>query len=58
MNEQGISGPLSVVTLVLMNLIIAILSDAYELVQSERRYYDGQAKIKRSLMYERLVMQI
>ena len=44
------------ITLVLMNLIIAILSDAYELVQSERKYYDGQAKIERSLMFERLAM--
>ena len=44
------------ITLVLMNLLIAILSDAYELVQSEKKYYEGKAKLERSLMYERLVM--
>ena len=37
-----------------MNLLIAILSDAYELVQSEQKYYDGKAKLHRSLMYERI----
>ena len=42
------------ITLVLMNLVIAILSDAYELVTSEKKYYDGKAKIRRSLMYEKL----
>ena len=42
------------ITLMLMNLIIAILSDAYELVTSETKYYDGKEKIRRSLMYERL----
>ena len=31
----------TLITLVLMNLLIAILSDAYELVQSERKFYDG-----------------
>ena len=44
------------ITLVLMNLLIAILSDAYELVQSEKKYYEGKAKLERSLMFERLVM--
>ena len=42
------------ITLMLMNLVIAILSDAYELVTSEKKYYDGKAKMRRSLMYERL----
>ena len=46
----------TMITLVLMNLIIAILSDAYELVQSEKKYYDGKVKIQRSLMYERFVI--
>ena len=44
----------TMITLVLMNLLIAILSDAYELVQSEKKYYDGKAKIHRSLVFERL----
>ena len=44
----------TLITLVLMNLLIAILSDAYELVQSEKRFYDGKAKLHRSLMYERI----
>ena len=44
----------TLITLVLMNLLIAILSDAYELVQSEQKYYDGKAKLHRSLMYERI----
>ena len=43
------------ITFVLMNLLIAILSDAYELVTSEKRYYDGKAKMHRSLMYETLI---
>ena len=46
----------TLITLVLMNLLIAILGDAYELVQSEKKYYDGKAILSRSLMYERLVM--
>ena len=46
----------TLITLILMNLLIAILSDAYELVQSEKKYYEGKAKLERSLMYERLVM--
>ena len=46
----------TLITLVLMNLLIAILSDAYELVTSERKYYDGVAKLHRSLAYERLAM--
>ena len=45
----------TLITLVLMNLLIAILGDAYELVTSEKRYYDGKAKMHRSLMYERLI---
>lgn len=45
----------TLITLVLMNLLIAILSDAYELVTSEKRYYDGKAKMHRSLMYESLI---
>ena len=44
------------ITLVLMNLLIAILGDAYELVQSERKYFDGKTKLSRSLMYEELAM--
>ena len=44
----------TLITLVLMNLLIAILGDAYELVTSEKRYYDGKAKMHKSLMYERL----
>ena len=31
------------ITLFLMNLLIAILSDAYELVTSERKYYNSKA---------------
>lgn len=31
----------TLITLILMNLLIAILSDAYELVTSEKKYYDG-----------------
>ena len=46
----------TLITLFLMNLLIAILSDAYELVTSEKKYYDGKAKIERSLLYERLVI--
>ena len=42
------------ITLMLMNLVIAILSDAYELVTSENKFYDGKAKLRRSLTYERL----
>ena len=49
-------GYTTLITLVLMNLLIAILSDAYELVTSERKFYDGKAKLQRSLMYERLKM--
>ena len=30
-----------------MNTLIAILSDAYELVQSERKYFDGKTKLSR-----------
>ena len=41
-----------------MNLIIAILSDAYELVQSEKKFYDGKEKIKRSMMYEKFVILV
>ena len=48
----------TLITLILMNLLIAILSDAYELVTSEKKYYDGQTKIRRSLSYERLAMFI
>ena len=44
------------ITLVLMNLLIAILSDAYELVQSEKKYYEGKAQLEKSLMFERLVV--
>ena len=44
------------ITLVLMNLLIAILSDAYELVQSEKKYYEGKVKLERSLMFARLVV--
>ena len=44
----------TLITFVLMNLLIAILSDAYELVISEKGYYDGKAKMHRSLMYETL----
>ena len=44
----------TLITLVLMNLLIAILGDAYELVQSEKKFYDGRAKLQKSLMYERL----
>ena len=39
-----------------MNLLIAILSDAYELVQSEKKYYEGKAQLEKSLMFERLVV--
>ena len=46
----------SLITLILMNLLIAILSDAYELVQSERKFYDGKAKLERTLMYERIAI--
>ena len=46
----------TLITLVLMNLLIAILSDAYEIVQSERKFYDGKAKLDRTLMYERLAI--
>ena len=46
----------TLITLFLMNLLIAILSDAYELVTSEKKYYDGKAKIERSLLYERLAI--
>ena len=42
------------ITLMLMNLVISILSDAFELVTSENKFYDGKAKLRRSLMYERL----
>ena len=48
----------TIITLFMMNLLIAILSDAYELVTSEKRYYDGKAKLDRSLIYERLVILI
>ena len=43
------------IALFLMNLLIAILSDAYELVTSEKKYYNGRALLHRSLSYERLV---
>ena len=46
----------TLITLVLMNLLIAILSDAYELVQAEKKYYDGKAKLSRTLMYERIAI--
>ena len=46
----------TLITLLLMNLLITILSDAYELVQSERKFYDGKAKLHRSLMFERLAI--
>ena len=39
-----------------MNLLIAILGDAYELVQSEKKFYDGRSRLQRSLIYERLGM--
>ena len=48
----------TLITLILMNLLITILSDAYELVQSEKKFYDGKAKLKRSLMFERLAIFI
>ena len=48
----------TVIFLVLMNLLISILGDAYELVTSEKKYYDGKAKLQRSLMYERLAIMI
>lgn len=43
------------ITLVMMNLLVSILGDAYELVTSEKKYYDGRAKLHRSLVYERLL---
>ena len=43
------------ITLVMMNLLVSILGDAYELVTSEKKYYDGRAKLHRSLAYERLI---
>ena len=46
------------ITLFLMNLLIAILSDAYELVNSEKKYYNGKAQLHRSLIYERLIIFI
>ena len=42
------------IALFLMNLLIAILSDAYELVTSEKKYYNSKAQLHRSLSYERL----
>ena len=48
----------TIIFLVLMNLLISILGDAYELVTSEKKYYDGKAKLQRSLMYERLAILI
>ena len=42
------------IALFLMNLLIAILSDAYELVTSEKKYYNGKAQLHRSLSYERI----
>ena len=35
----------TIIFLVLMNLLISILGDAYELVTSEKKYYDGKAKL-------------
>ena len=43
------------ITLVMMNLLVSILGDAYELVTSEKKYYDGRAKLHRSLVFERLI---
>ena len=44
------------ITVVLMNLVIAILSDKYEEVMTYRDYYEGKAMLKRSLAYEKLLM--
>ena len=44
------------ITLVLMNLVISILSDRYELVMAEFNYYNGKAKLQKSIAYERLIM--
>ena len=44
------------ITLVLMNLVIAILSDKYEAVTSERQFYEGKTMLKKSLMYEKILM--
>ena len=46
----------TMITLILMNIMIAILSDAYELVTSEKKYYDAKVKLQRSLAYERLIV--
>ena len=43
------------ITLVMMNLLVSILGDAYELVTSEKKYYDGRAKLHKSLVFERLI---
>ena len=42
------------ITVVIMNLIIAVLSDSYELVSSENKFYEGIKKLEKSLMYERM----
>ena len=44
------------ITLVLMNLVISILGDEYELVMAERDFYKGKAMLRKSLVYERLGM--
>ena len=44
------------ITLVLMNLVIAILSDKYEEVMAHRQYYEGRARLEKSLVYEKLMI--
>ena len=44
------------ITLVLMNLVIAILSDKYESVTAERLFYEGKTMLRRSLVYEKILM--
>ena len=41
------------ITVVLMNLVIAILSDKYEEVMASKKYYEGKAKLDKSLSYEK-----
>merc|ERR1712083_812678 len=44
------------ITLVLMNLVIAILSDKYEEVMAHKLFFVGRARLDKSLSYEKMLI--
>ena len=45
-----------IITLFLMNLVIAILSDKYEEVMTHRLYFEGRAMLEKSIAYEKMIL--